>query len=150
MLSLIPVYSGISKLILWFPYSFHILCNILFTVCFHTVLSMFPFLFYWSHFKVSTAPSSDSSLFRKKSAIGQLNVQVATAEDEKRTIHCISNLLLFPLKFSLKEVFLKSRHINWKMLVIKPIFLRELVDWRPTTLRKCTYLSIFKGFLSDL
>ena len=45
VLSRKPVCSGISKLIFSFPYSFHILCSILSTVYFHTVLPKFPFPF---------------------------------------------------------------------------------------------------------
>ena len=59
------VYFGISKLILYFPYNFHVTCILLFTVYFHvpctvhftvyfrTVISMFFFLFYWSHSKAN-------------------------------------------------------------------------------------------------
>ena len=72
MLSRQPVYSGIKNLILQFPNSFHILCTLLFTVYFHTGLSTFHFLFNWSHLKVGAVPSSDSSLFRNRSIIGQL------------------------------------------------------------------------------
>ena len=72
VLSLKSFYSGIDKLILQFPYSFHILCTTLSTVCFYAVLSMFPFLFYWLHLKVGTVPSNDSCLFRKRSTSGQL------------------------------------------------------------------------------
>ena len=86
-----PLYSGISKLILQFPYSFHIPYTILSTVYFHTVLSIFSFLFYWSHLKVGAFPTSNSSLFRKSFTIGQLNVQDAAAKNEERYI--LSNLL---------------------------------------------------------
>ena len=51
---------------------------------FHTVLSMFPFLFWFWHFKAGAVHSSYSSLFRKKSIISQLNVQIATAENEEQ------------------------------------------------------------------
>ena len=92
VLSRKPVYSGISKLILYFPYSFHILCTILSTVYFHTVLSLlFTFLFYWSHLKVGTVPSSNSSFFCKTSTIGQLNVSLETAENEEQ--YTLSNML---------------------------------------------------------
>ena len=40
------VYFLISKLILYFPYCFHLPCTVLFTLYFHTVLSMFHFLYY--------------------------------------------------------------------------------------------------------
>ena len=90
VLSRKPDYSGISKLILLFPYSFHILCIILSSVYFHTILSIFLFLFYWSHLKVSAAPSSDSPLFRKRSILGQLNAQVATTENEEQ--YTLSNI----------------------------------------------------------
>ena len=37
------VYFGISKLILCFPYCFHVPCTVLFTVYFHTAISIFSF-----------------------------------------------------------------------------------------------------------
>ena len=43
-------------------------------------------------------------------------------------IHCISKLLLFSLKFSLKQVFLSCRQIHWKMLVQKFVFLTTLLS----------------------
>ena len=67
VLSRKPVCFGISKLILQFLYSFHIPYTILSTVYFHTVLLMFFFVFYWSHLKVGAFPSSNPSLFRKRS-----------------------------------------------------------------------------------
>ena len=48
-------------------------------------------LFYWSHLTVGTVPSSDSSLFRKSSTIGQLNVHAAAAENEEQ--YTLSNIL---------------------------------------------------------
>ena len=91
VLSRKPLYSGISKHIFQFPYSFHISYAMLSTVYFHTVLSIFSFLFYWLHLKIVAFPSSNSSLFRKSSTIGQLNVQVAAAKNEERCI--LSNIL---------------------------------------------------------
>ena len=91
VLSCKPLYSGISKHIFQFPYSFHISYAMLSTVYFHTVLSIFSFLFYWLHLKIVAFPSSNSSLFRKISTIGQLNVQVAAAKNEERCI--LSNIL---------------------------------------------------------
>ena len=44
-------YFAISKLILLFSYSFHVLCIILSNVYFYVVRSMFPFLFNWSQSK---------------------------------------------------------------------------------------------------
>ena len=91
VLSRKPLYSGISKHIFQFPYSFHIPYAMLSTVYFLTVLSIFSFLFYWLHLKIVAFPSSNSSLFRKISTIGQLNVQVAAAKNEERCI--LSNIL---------------------------------------------------------
>ena len=91
VLSRKPLYSGISKHIFQFPYAFHIPYAMLSTVYFHTVLSIFSFLFYWLHLKIVAFPSSNSSLFRKSSTIGQLNVQVAAAKNEERCI--LSNIL---------------------------------------------------------
>ena len=59
---------------------------------FHAVLSMFLFLYYWSHLKADAFHLSDSSLFRKKSIIGQLNVQAATAENQEKYIF-LSNIM---------------------------------------------------------
>ena len=50
---------------------------------FHTVLSMFPFLFYWSHLKTGVH-SCNSSLFRKMSIIGQSNVPARTAKNDEQ------------------------------------------------------------------
>ena len=63
----------------------------LYTVYFHTVLPMLPFLFYWSYLKAGAIHSSHSSLFRKMSIIGQLQVQTATAENEKQ--YTLSNII---------------------------------------------------------
>ena len=57
----------------------------------HTVLSMFRFLFNWSHLKAGTVHSSDLSLSRKRSIIGQVNVTVATAENEEQ--YTLSNII---------------------------------------------------------
>ena len=64
---------------------------ILSIVNFHTVLAMFPFLFYWLHLKAGIVHSSDSSLFRKRSIIGQLNVPAPTAKDEEQ--YTLSNIV---------------------------------------------------------
>ena len=67
------------------------LCTMLSTVYFHTVLPMFPFLFYWLHFKAGTVHLSDLSLFRKILIIDQLKVQDATAENEEQ--YTLSNII---------------------------------------------------------
>ena len=141
VLSRKPVHSGISKFIMQFPYSFHILCIILSTVYYHTVLFGLPFLFLWSHLKVDPVPSSDWSLFCKRSTIVQLNVQVAIAENEEQST--LSNILYIAfqncyslsLKFSLEEVFLKCRQSDWKILVVEFIF-HKASYWGPATLSK--------------
>ena len=74
----------------------------LYTVYFHTALSTFSFLFYWSHFKAGVVHSSDSSLFRKMSIIGQLQVQAARAENEEQ--YTLSKQVFFD-----KQVFSKRR-----------------------------------------
>ena len=66
-----------------YPYTFHVLCIILSIINFHTVLFMFLFLFDWLHLKVDAIHLSDSSLFRKRSIKGHLNVQAVTAENEE-------------------------------------------------------------------
>ena len=63
----------------------------IYTVYFHTLLSMLLFLFYWSQLKAGAVHSSDSSLFRKMSIIGQLQVQAVTAENEKQ--YTLSNII---------------------------------------------------------
>ena len=60
------------------------LCTILSIVNFHTVLFMFPFLFYWLHLKAGDVHLRDSSLFSKRSIMGQLNVQASTTENEEQ------------------------------------------------------------------
>ena len=71
---------------------------------------MFPFLFYWLRLKAGVFQSSDSSLFQKRSAMGQLNVLAATAEnEEQRTLRnkiyiAFENFYSFFFKFSSKQV----------------------------------------------
>ena len=79
------IYSGISIFILQFPYTFHILCAILTNVNFHTVPSMFLFLFSWSHLKASAAHSRDPSLFRERSIMGKLNIQAEQLKMKSNT-----------------------------------------------------------------
>ena len=102
-------FSGISKLILRFPYAFDLLCTILSIVNFHTVVPMFVFLFYWSNLKAGAAHLSDSSLFRKRSIVGQLNVQAATTENQEQ--YTLSNIIhtLFFEVFLDKPLLLKGR-----------------------------------------
>ena len=100
--------------------NFHILFYILSIVNFHTVLYMFSFLFYWLHLKKGTAYSNSSSLFRKRSIIGQLNVPAATAENGEQyffsKVICIgfqNSYSCFEFLFD-KQLFLKGRQISWK------------------------------------
>ena len=78
------VYSSISKPILLFPYSSHILCTILSIANLYTVLSMFPF--FTDHLKAGTVHSSDSSLFRKRSII------VLPAKTKNEEQYTLSNI----------------------------------------------------------
>ena len=118
LLSRKTIYSCISKLILQFPYSFHILSTILSIVNFHTVLSMFSLLFYCSHLKAGTVYSSNLSLFRKRSIISQLNVRAATAENEEQDIYSniiyigFQDLYSFFEVFFDQQLFLKGGQIN--------------------------------------
>ena len=106
------VCSGISKFLLQFQCFFRILCNIRCT-----------FHFYWSHLKADTVHSSNSSLFRKRSIIGQLNVPAGTAENQEhytmsKTIYIgFQNSYSFLEVFFDKQLFLKNRQINWKILI---------------------------------
>ena len=104
--SRMSAYFGISKLILYFPYCFHVPCTIPFTVYFCTVISMFRFFCYW--FKpFNFVFSKDIPL------VSWSNVQAVTAENKKQ--HTWSNIryirfqncYFFSLKFILKEVLLK-------------------------------------------
>ena len=61
VLLLTSVYFAISKLILLFSYSFHVLCVTLSNVYFYIVRSMFHFLFNWSQSKASVV--NQMSLF---------------------------------------------------------------------------------------
>ena len=77
------VYFGISKLVLYFPYNFHVPCILGFTVyfhvpctvhltvCFHTVSSMFLFLYYWSHSKAIAVNQTIQLCFYERFTIGQ-------------------------------------------------------------------------------
>ena len=118
---------------------FHILCNILFILNFHTVLFMFPFLFYWSHLKVCTVHSSNSSLFCKRSIIGQLNILAATAANEEQYTYNNRIYIGFQNSYSVcevffdKQLFLKGRQIIWKILVVEFIF------WQSCRLRACNF-----------
>ena len=71
--------------------NFHMLCTILSTANFHAVPPMFLFLFSWSHLKAGGVYSSDWSLFRKRSIMGQLNVPAAAAENEEQ--YTLSNTI---------------------------------------------------------
>ena len=89
---------------------------------------MFAFLFYGLHLKADTAHASNSSLFRKSSIIGQLNMPAATAENEER--YSFSNIIYirFQNSYSFFEVFfdqqlfLKGRQINWKTHIVELTF----------------------------
>ena len=112
------VYSGISKLLLQFPNSFHMLCTILSIVNFHTVPFMFLFLFLLTALESRYCPSSNSFLFRKSLIIGHLNVPAATAENEEQ--YTFSNIIYIGFQnsysffevFFAKQLFLKGRQIK--------------------------------------
>ena len=55
--------------------------------------SILPFLFSWSHLKAGTVYSSNSSLFHKRSIIGQLNEPAATAANEEQ--YTLSDIIYF-------------------------------------------------------
>ena len=109
MLSRKTVYSGISKLIMLFLYSFHILCTIPSIVKILTVLSLLPFLLYRSHLKAGTVHSSDLSLSHKSLIIGQSNIPAATAENEEQ--YTLSNIIYiaFQILTLFFEVFLDKQ-----------------------------------------
>ena len=109
MLSRKTVYSGISKLIMLFLYSFHILCTIPSIVKIHTVLSLLPFLLYRSHLKTGTVHSRDLSLSHKSLIIGQSNIPAATAENKEQDT--LSNIIYiaFQILTLFFEVFLDKQ-----------------------------------------
>ena len=76
------VYFTISKITLQFSYSFHVPWTILSNVFFHTSLFLFPFLFNQSQLKTDAVHQMIHPCSLKKSTIGQLNVQAATAVKE--------------------------------------------------------------------
>ena len=108
-------YFGISKPTLYFGYCFYIPCVVLFTVFFHTVLSMFRFFCYWSQSKVNAR--FNFAFIKDCLSVIQSTVQAVTAENEKQ--YNFSNIIyikfqnsFFFLRPSLKEVLLKCRQTN--------------------------------------
>ena len=84
------VYFGISKRILYFPYNFHVPCTLLFTVylfhvpCtvhftmyFHTIISIFLFLCYWSHSKANGVNQTIQLCSYQKFTIGRSFKQIS-------------------------------------------------------------------------
>ena len=133
------IYSGISSYC-----TFHILCTILSTLNFNTVLSMFLFLFYWSHLKAVAVHFSDSSLFCKRSIMSQLNIQAATAENQEE--YTLSNLMYIVFQNSSIDQTIE-KYLLWSLSLDK------VEDWGPVTLPKkhsFNPLSFFKGFRWDL
>ena len=61
----------------------------IFNVYFYTILSMRPFPFNRSQSKAGIVNQMNHPCFRKRSAIGQLNIQVTTAEK----LYTLSNIL---------------------------------------------------------
>ena len=110
---------GISKLVLYFPYYFHVPCTVLFTVYFRTVISMLRFLCYWSHSKVN-AVNQTIQLFLTKDlpSISQSNVQAVTAKNECNipwvTWYTLNYKIIafFSLRSILKEVLVKCTQTN--------------------------------------
>ena len=85
---------------------------------YHTFHCELPHCTFHVHLKAGTAHSSNSSLFRKSSIIGHLNVPAATAENEEQ--YTFSSIIYtgFQNSYSFFEVFfdkllfLKGRQIN--------------------------------------
>ena len=66
-------------------------------------------------------------------------------------MHCISKFLIFSLKFSLKQVFLKGRQIDWKIFVAGFISLLRLQIKCLQLYQKCVQtVSIFKEIYCNL
>ena len=74
---------AISKLMLSFSYFFHAPCTILFNVYFYTVRSIFPFLLINHNLKQVLLTKWVIFYFRRRSIIGQLNVQPTTAKKDR-------------------------------------------------------------------
>ena len=117
---------------------------------------MFPFLFYWSYLKAGTVHSNNSSLFRKRSIISQLNVPAATAENEEQ--YTLSNIIYigfqnsytFLWKFFWWAVVLK-RYTNQLKNTCSVVNLStKLLIEGLQLYQKSTSLGIFKGFHPSL
>ena len=93
------LYFGISKRILYFPYYFHVPCTVLFTVYFHTAISMFRFFCYWSHSNANTVNQTIQKLQRLKR---KSNIPWVTCYTLNYKI-----VALLSLRSILKEVLLK-------------------------------------------
>ena len=97
------------------------------------------FLFFpWSNLKVGAVHSSDSSLFRKRSIMCQLNVQATTGENEDQ--RTLSNIIFIAFQNSYSFLWIEF----WIFLLTK-----LLID-RLQIYQKSTPFNIFKGFRSDL
>ena len=83
-------YCNIHILFIYYVLYFPLWTSTLYFPC-------FPFFFYWSHLKADAVHLSDSSLFRQRSIMGQLNVQAVTAENQEQYI--LSNICIMFIAF---------------------------------------------------
>ena len=93
-----------------YPYTFHMLCIILSIVNFHTVLSMFLFLFYWLHLKADAIHLSDSSCFVKGRS-----VERTSCNSWKWRAYTLSNIMY--IAFQNSYPFLRS--FPWQAVTLK-------------------------------
>ena len=120
VLSLTSVYFAFSKVTLSFSYSFHVPCTILFKVYFYTVRSMFPFLFNQSQSEVGVVNQKGKLCFRRRSTIGQLNLQSATTKKEKLyTLSKITHIKFWRCSSSVWDLGRCSKSVD-KLIVKYP------------------------------
>lgn len=122
--------------------------KVLFTVDFHTVISMFRFLCYWPHSKAIDVYQTIQLCFYQKSIIAQL-VKRTSVEDE----YALSNII--HLYFETVAFFLwvlLERGCSWNLdKLIRRFLWCRYANWGYANLPEiCSSASIFWDFCSDL
>ena len=95
------VYFGISKLILYFPYYLYVPCTVLFTVYFHTVISMLHLD--RTRKQMLLIKRSNFVLTEDLPSISQSNVQAVTAKYEEQ--YALSNMIYIKLQIFFEVYF---------------------------------------------
>ena len=135
------VYFSISNLTQPFSYFFHVPCTILSSVYFYLVRTMFPFPFNRSQSKTGVANQISRVCFRRRSTIGQVNVQTTTAEKKKNIP--LSNIIyikIWSCSFSGLEVFLKCSKILVKFVTWSNFTFRQSHSLRTYIFTKNVFL----------